>query len=122
MHRSLLRVQSRHGAILREYFPREDAEPALAHALTLANEAAAELAAIPDSPELRAADDARLAAAEDDAGDGARGHDGPDPRVELREKFDRLVQGYRDGKPFDRAHSAPVQVLACCLVRNAGAG
>jgi hypothetical protein len=31
---------------LREYFPREDAGPALAHALTLADEAA-ELAAIP---------------------------------------------------------------------------
>jgi hypothetical protein len=64
-------------------------DPALAESLRLGDEAAAELAAIPDTPELERADEAILRAKCSNCDDGAH---------HVREKIARMAELYRSGQ------------------------
>jgi hypothetical protein len=82
--------------LAREY-PGPDPVPAVALALRLGAEAAAELAEIPDTPVLAAADAALIDAAPD-AGAAAFAA--------------RLARYCRDGAPFDPSQASPAELLA----------
>jgi hypothetical protein len=76
----------------------------LAAALRLGEDAAAELALIPDTAELRRRDDALLAG-DDTATDGVEAQIG------------RLVEEYRNGRALDLFTASPTELLACCVAR-----
>ena len=80
-----------------------------AAALRLGEEAAAELAGIPDTPELRRWDAALL-----------EGHDGP-ALDGCEATIGRLVEEYRNGRALDLFTASPTELLACCVAR-AGLG
>jgi hypothetical protein len=84
--RSLLRARAAMGALIREALLRAGADSATCRALRLADEAQAELAAIPDTPALRRADRRLLGASSD--GRTAEAFDA---------KIADLVRRYRDG-------------------------
>jgi hypothetical protein len=67
----------------------------------------AEVAAAPDTPELRSMDEARL----------VRDHAGVEAAFEAQ--LLRLVQQYRDGHAIDAGRASPAELLAA---RLAGAG
>jgi hypothetical protein len=80
-----------------------------AAALRLGEEAAAELAGIPDTAELRRWDAVRL-----------EQHDGAaSDRVETTIR--RLVEEYRNGRVLDLFTASSTELLACCVAR-AGLG
>jgi hypothetical protein len=80
-----------------------------AAALRLGEEAAAELALIPDTPELRRLDAALLARP-----DGAAGGE----EATIR----RLVEEYRQGRALDLFTASPTELLAGCIARLGGPG
>jgi hypothetical protein len=82
---------------------------AAAAALRLGEEAAAELALIPDTPELRRLDAALLVRHDGTATDGCEATIG------------RLVEEYRNGRALDLFTASPTELLACCVAR-AGPG
>jgi hypothetical protein len=70
-------------------------------------EAAAELAAIPDTPDLKAADEAILRAECRNDDDGAQ---------QVREKIARMAKLYRSGDHrLDLANASPAELLAFCV-------
>ncbi len=73
-----------------------------AAALRLGEEAAAELAGIPDTAELRRLDAALLAR-----------HDADPCEATIR----RLVEEYRNGRALDLFTASPTELLACCVAR-----
>jgi hypothetical protein len=77
-----------------------------AAALRLGEEAAAELAGIPDTAELRRRDRALLAR-----------HDGEPCAATIR----RLVEEYRNGRALDLFTASPTELLACCVARASAA-
>jgi hypothetical protein len=82
-------------------------DPALAVALRRGEEAAAELAAIPDTDELRAADEAIVRA---DHGNG------DDPARQFKEKIEQIAVKYREGQhQLDLANASPAELLAFCV-------
>jgi hypothetical protein len=76
----------------------------LAAALRFGDDAAAELALIPDTAELRRHDEALLAD-DDTAPEG----------VEVQ--IGRLVEEYRNGRALDLFTASPTELLACCVAR-----
>jgi hypothetical protein len=74
-----------------------------AAALRLGEEAAAELAGIPDTAELRRLDAALLAS-----------HDRDPCEATIR----RLVEEYRNGRALDLFTASPTELLACCVARS----
>jgi len=102
-HRSLLRARAALSALLRGPSARPDAGRAHAGASQLGDAAAAELAGIPDTPDLRRSDDARL----------ARDHAGVEAAFEAQ--LLRLVRHCRDGGEFDPGNASPAELLAACL-------
>ncbi len=70
--------------------------------LRLGEEAAAELAGIPDTAELRRLDAALLAR-----------QDGDPCEATIR----RLVEEYRNGRALDLFTASPTELLACCVAR-----
>ena len=103
-HRSGLRAQAIVADFLRRWAAPEDAGPGLSLGLALGEAAAAELALIPDTAELRAADAARLPC------------HGPDPRELLWRRLARLAA--RDSP--DRAPDTPAAALARAMARANG--
>jgi len=82
-------------------------DPALAETLRRGDEAAAALAAIPDTPELERADEAIFRSECSDTGDGAH---------QFREKIARMAELYRSGQHrIDFADASPFQLLAYCI-------
>jgi hypothetical protein len=105
-HRSGLRAQAIVADFLRRWAAPEDAGPGLSLGLALGEAAAAELALIPDTPELRAADAAFQPC------------HGADPRQELWRRLARLAARDSPG----RAPDTPAAALARAMARaNGGA-
>ena len=76
-------------------------------ALRRGEEAATELAAIPDSPDLKAADEAIMTADYSNA----------DYRsCEFKAKIERIAEQYRGGqRQLDLANASPAELLAFCV-------
>jgi hypothetical protein len=108
--RSLLRARAAVCTLLRERSVQPDAGQALAEAWQLGDAAAAELAGIPDTPELRETDGALL----------ARDHAGAEETFEAR--LWHLVQHYRDGRALDTANTSPAELLAAYVANAASSG
>jgi hypothetical protein len=82
-------------------------DPALAVTLRRGEEAAAELAAVPDSPGLKAADEATVAADSSNEIDRS---------CNFWEKIERIAAKYRNGHDqLDLANASPAQLLAFCI-------
>ena len=82
-------------------------DPTHIAAVQSGEKAAAELAAIPDTPELERADEAILRAKCSNSGDAAR---------QLRAQIMRMAELYRSGQHrIDFADASPCQVLAFCV-------
>jgi hypothetical protein len=109
-HRSLLRARTALCALLRDRSALPDAGRALVAALQLGEAAAVELASVPDTPDLRSKDEARL----------ARDHAGVEAAFEAR--MLRLLQHCRDGGELDPGNASPAELLAACLVGAGQAG
>ena len=98
--RSLLRARAAVRTLLRQRSVQSDAAPAFAGAWQLGDAAAAELAGIPDTPDLRETDGALL----------ARDHAGAEETFEAR--LWHLAQHYRDGRELDTTNASPAELLA----------
>jgi hypothetical protein len=107
--RSLLRARAAVCTLLRERLVSPDAGQALAGAWQLGDAAAAELAGIPDTQDLRETDRALL----------ARDHAGAEETFEAR--LWHLVQHYRDGHELDTGNASPAELLAACVCRGISA-
>ena len=82
-------------------------DPALAVTLRRGAEAAAELAAIPDTPDLKAADEAIVGSEHTNGNDGAH---------QVKAKIERIAEQYRSGQhQLDLATASPAQLLAFCV-------
>jgi len=99
-HRSLLRGRAVLSALLRERSAPPHDGRACAAALQLGETAAVELAGIPDTPELRESDEAKL----------ARDHAGAEETFEAR--LWHVVRQYRDACGPDPANASPAELLA----------
>ncbi len=102
-HRSLLRGRAALYAMLRERLGPPDAGRALAGTLQLGDAAAAELAGIPDTADLRETDGALL----------ARDHAGAEETFEAR--LWHLVRQCLAGRELDPANASPAELLAARL-------
>jgi len=98
--RSLLRARAAVRNLLRQRSVQPDGGQALAGAWQLGDAAAAELAGIPDTPDLRETDGALL----------ARDHAGAEETFEAR--LWHLAQHYRDGRELDTTNASPAELLA----------
>jgi len=106
-HRQSLRARVELHELIRERLRLMGIDPALAVALRRGEDAAAELAEIPDTIELRAADEAIVR---------PERSDGTDRAHQVREKIERMAEQYRNGEyPLDLANASPVQLLAFCV-------
>jgi hypothetical protein len=106
-HRQSLRARVECHELVRERFRAMEIDPALAVTLRRGEEAAAELAAIPDTPDLKAADKAILRPEYTSGNDGAR-------RVGAR--IARMAEQYRSGQHrLDIATASPAELLAFCV-------
>jgi hypothetical protein len=106
-HRRVLRALVEMHQIIRERLRVLGTDPALAETLRRGEEAAAELAAIPDTPELERADEAILRAKCSNSDDGAH---------HVREKIARMAELYRSGQHrIDFAEASPFELLAFCI-------
>jgi len=99
-HRSLLRGRAALSALLGKRSAPPDCSRALAGALQLGEAAAAALAGVPDTLELRASDEALL----------AHDHIGAEDMFETR--LWHVVRQYRDGRELDPATASPAELLA----------
>jgi hypothetical protein len=81
--------------------------PALAETLRRGDAAAAELAAIPDTPELQRADEAILRTKANNTNGGAH---------HAREKMARMAEQFRSGQHrVDFTNASPAELLAFCV-------
>ena len=109
-HRSLLRAHAALGGLLRERSAMPDTGWALAGVMQLGDAAAAALADIPDTPELRKTDAALL----------AHDHAGAEETFEAR--LSRLVRQCADGRELAPANASPAELLAACVAKATGSG
>ena len=109
-HHTLLRARVAVCALLRERSTPADADRALAGAFELGDTAAAELADIPDTPELRKTDAVLL----------ARDHAGAEEAFETQ--LWHLVRQCVAGRELDPANAAPAELLAAHLAETANGG
>ena len=100
--RAMLRAQVEICAGLRRTWASSAVGAAGAAALRLGEEAADELAGIPDTPNLRRVDAALL-----------ERHDGTGCEATIG----RLVEEYRNGRALDLFTASPTELLACCVAR-----
>ena len=110
-YRCALRARATIGAVVRDCLMHAGIDPARAVMLLVADEAAAELAAIPDTPELEREDAAVTAGAADNDPDG-------DSR--FLAKMHDLVRRYREGDECDPARASLAELHAWCLAALAG--
>jgi hypothetical protein len=105
--RELLRSCAKLHQVIRDRLHAMGIDAALAVALQRGEKAAAELAAIPDTDELRAADEAIVSADHHTGNDGAR---------QVRAKIAQMAEQYRDGEHrLDLAKAGPAELLAFCV-------
>jgi hypothetical protein len=106
-HRQSLRTCVGWCELIRERFRIMGIDPGRAVALRSGEEAAAELAAIPDSPELKAADEAIVTTDYSNA-DGRK--------AEFEAKIEQIAEQYRGGQhQLDLANASPAELLAFCV-------
>jgi hypothetical protein len=89
--------------IIRDRLVAMKIDPELAVSLRRGEEAAAELAAIPDTATLQAADAAIMRADHGTGGDGAR---------QFWAKMERMAEQYRDGRRPNFANASPAELFA----------
>ena len=105
-HRRSLRALVALVELVRERLGVMGIDPALAETLRRGEEAAAELAVIPDTRELKAADEAIVCPESNNGDDGAR---------QVWAKIARMAEQYRDGQHrLDLANASPGELLAFC--------
>jgi hypothetical protein len=93
--------------VIRERLRKMGLEPQLAVSLRRGEEAAAELGAIPDSADLKAADE--MIVVSDFSNEG-------DPRREFEAEIQKIAERYRSGQhQLDLANASPVELLAFCV-------
>jgi hypothetical protein len=109
-HREVLRARVAICAALRRTRASSAIGGTLAAALRLGDDAAAELARIPDSAELRRRDAALLERDADATADG------------FATKLGLLVEEYRNGRALDLFTASPNELLACCVARAGAVG
>jgi hypothetical protein len=103
-HRQSLRACFKLCDLIRERFRVMGIDPALAVALRRGEEAAAELAAIPDTPDLKAADEAIVRAETGDGSDAAR---------KFWEKIEQMAaRMLNEDHQLDLANASPAELLA----------
>jgi hypothetical protein len=106
-HRQSLRACVEWHELIRERLRVMGIDPALAVALRRCEEGAAELAAIPDTDELRATDEAMV---RPDYGNG------DDEARNFWAKIAQIAVKYRDGQHrLDLANASPAELLAFCV-------
>jgi hypothetical protein len=103
--RALLRARVEICAGLRRKWALSGVGAAGAAALRLGEEAVAELAGIPDTPELRRLDAELLER------HGGAAPDGCEATIR------RLAEEYRNGRALDLFTASPTELLACCVAR-----
>jgi len=81
-------------------------DPALAERLRIGEEAAAELAAIPDSDALRTADEAITRTGRENNSEAG---------VSVKAKIERMAKHYLDGSRPDFAKASVAELLAFCV-------
>ena len=105
-HRQSLRACVELHELIRERFRVMGIDPALAVALRRGEEAAAELAGIPDTPDLTAADEPITTAHYCNA----------DDQCEFKAKIERIAEQYRGGQhQLDLANASRAELLAFCV-------
>ena len=104
-YRKQLRTRVTVCNLIRERFLSVRLDPALAAGLRLGDEAAAELAAIPDSDALRTADEAITRTRESNS----------EARPSFEAKIERMAEHYLDGSQPDFAKASVAQLLAFCV-------
>jgi hypothetical protein len=107
-HRSVLRGRAALSALLGKRSAPPDGSRALAGAMQLGETAAAALAGIPDTQELRESDEALL----------AHDHNGAEDMFETRLCY--VVRQHRDGRELDPATASPAELLAACAAEAGG--
>jgi hypothetical protein len=105
-HRQLLRTRVKIHGLIRERLLAMGINPSVAVALRRGEEAVAELAAIPDTPQLQVADEAIIRV----------GHNrGPDGASRVRAKILTMAERYRDGRRPDLANASMLELFAFVL-------
>jgi hypothetical protein len=104
--RVALRCEAALGDVIRQIRPPGYASPALESVLRDGEWAAEELAAIPDTPELRAADEALFAEAHRE-----------DDETAVRAEFNQMIERFREGGEPDPLAADLMEILAFCLAR-----
>ena len=108
--RRLLRAEAAIGAVIREALAQAGVDMAGATRLSLADEAAAALAALPDTPGLQCADDAALSASSDDRA-----------RAEaFAPKILAMTTRYAGAPPPDLADASFAELFAWSLAQGSG--
>jgi hypothetical protein len=111
-HRQSLRACVEYCEIIRERFRVMGVDPGLVIALRRGEEAAAELAAIPDLPDLKAADEVIVTADYSNADDRS---------CEFKAKIERMAEQYRSGRhQLDLENASPAELLAFCVAVEMG--
>jgi hypothetical protein len=106
-HREGLRSSVRWRQIIRERLLEMGVDPTLAVTLQRGEEAAAELSAIPDTDELRAADEAITRADNRNGDEGAR---------QFRSRIEQMAARYRNTQhQLDLANASAAELLAFCV-------
>jgi len=104
--RQSLRTRVKCCDLIRERFRVMGIDSCSAVALRRGEEAAAELAGIPDTPDLTAADEAITTAHYCNA----------DDQCEFKAKIERIAEQYRGGqRQLDLANASPAELLAFCV-------
>ena len=109
-HRRLLRAEAAIGAVIRNALSRAGVDRAVATRLSVADEAAAALASISDTPELQRADDnedTTLVHAED-----------RDRAAAFGPKIMAMAKSFADGTPPDFANASFAELLAWSLAQH----
>lgn len=106
-HRSLLRARVALSAMLRDRSATPADGQALSGTLQLGAAAAADLAGLPDTPDLRESDLALLA------------HDHPGAEETFEVRLKQLMQEFPEGREHDRANVSPAQLLAAYVAGTA---
>jgi len=111
--RDVWRAEAAMGAVIRDALARAGVDAAQATRLCIADEAAASLAALPDTPELPRADDSDAAPVT--AHDGTV-HDGA-PEDGFAAKILEMTERFAGGEPLDFANASFAELLAWSLAQ-----
>jgi hypothetical protein len=113
-HRQTLRMRATIYEFIRDRFLLMGLDPALAVSLRVGEEAAAKLAAIPDTEALRTADKALTHSDLDDDGAACSTYSAS-RRAEDNAKIERMIAMYREGVQPNFANDSVMQLYAYCI-------